>query len=135
MGDAGDYLMAAWVRRPTSTAPYDAYGLSSTFSVGNYPAKALAVATSLTTATAGTPVAITARASGGPGRLEYKFYRFSSATNSWYLVQDYSWDNTFAWVPSTSERGSHTFQVWVRRAGTTAAYESFANLAGSITIN
>jgi hypothetical protein len=46
-------------------------------------------------------------------------------TQSWTLVQDYSWDNSFAWVPGPLDRGLYTFQVWVRRGGGSAAVEAF----------
>jgi hypothetical protein len=125
LGDQGDYILQAWVRRATSTAPSEAFG-STAFTVGNLaptvqslkidPGNAVLV---------GTPLSVVARASGGPGNLEYRFFRYSMATQSWTLVQDYSWDNSFAWVPGSLDRGLYTFQVWVRRGGSSAAVEAF----------
>jgi hypothetical protein len=125
LGDQGDYLLQAWVRRATSTAPSEAFG-STAFTVANLaptvqslmigPANAVMV---------GTPLSVVARASGGPGNLEYRFFRYNMTTQSWTLVQDYSWDNSFAWVPGPLDRGLYTFQVWVRRGGGSAAVEAF----------
>lgn len=125
LGDQGDYILQAWVRRATSTAPSEAFG-STAFTVGNLaptvqslmigPANAVMV---------GTPLSVVARASGGPGNLEYRFFRYNMTTQSWTLVQDYSWDNSFAWVPGPLDRGLYTFQVWVRRGGSSAAVEAF----------
>ena len=124
-GDAGSYAMQAWVRRPATTAAYDAWGSTGLFGVGNVTASLQSVTVSEPSAAAGTPVTVAALGSGGPGSLEYKFFRYSASTGQWNVVQDYSWDSTFSWVPGTSERGSHTFQVWIRRAGSTSPYEGY----------
>ena len=73
----------------------------------------------------GAPVTWTAVAGGGPGPLEYQFWRYNESLRTWSIVQEYSWDKTFSWVPKPTERGAYTVQVWVRRFGSTAPYESW----------
>jgi fibronectin type III domain protein len=125
LGDQGDYVLQAWVRRATSTASSEAWG-SSAFTVGNLaPTVQSLKIDSGNAVLVGTPLSVVARASGGPGNLEYRFFRYSMTTQSWTLVQDYSWDNSFGWVPGPLDRGLYTFQVWVRRAGSSAAVEAF----------
>jgi hypothetical protein len=128
MGDQGDYTVQAWVRRPSSTAPYEAWAATGMFTVGNPTPTVQSVTINVGTATTvGTPLNVVARASGGPGFLEYRFLKYSLSTQAWTIVQEYSWDNSFAWVPGPLDRGLHTFQVWVRRSGSSAAYEGFGS--------
>jgi hypothetical protein len=125
LGDQGDYVLQAWVRRATSTASAEAWN-SSAFSVGNLAPTVQSLKIDTGNAVlVGTPLNVVARASGGPGNLEYRFFRYSMTTQSWTLVQDYSWDNSFGWVPGPLDRGLYTFQVWVRRAGSSASVEAF----------
>jgi hypothetical protein len=128
LGDQGDYVVQAWVRRPSSTASYEAWAATGTFTVGNPTPTVQGVTINVGSATTvGTPLSVVARASGGPGPLEYRFLRYSLSTQAWTIVQEYSWDNSFAWVPGPLDRGLHTFQVWVRRGGSSAAFEGFGS--------
>jgi hypothetical protein len=116
LGDQGDYVLQALVAGP-STVSSEAWG-SSAFAVGNLAPTVQSLKIDPGNAVfVGTPLSVVARASGGPGNLEYRFFRYSMTTQSWTLVQDYSWDNSFAWVPGPLDRGLYTFQVWVRRGG------------------
>jgi hypothetical protein len=125
LGDQGDYVLQAWVRRASSSASAEAWG-SSAFTVGNLAPTVQSLKIDPGNAVfVGTPLNVVARASGGPGNLEYRFFRYSMTTQSWTLVQDYSWDNSFGWVPGPLDRGLYTFQVWVRRAGSSASVEAF----------
>jgi hypothetical protein len=128
LGDQGDYTVQAWVRRLSSTAPYEAWAATGMFTVGNPTPIVQSVTVNVGTATTvGTPLNVVVRASGGPGFLEYRFLKYSLSTQAWTIVQEYSWDNSFAWVPGPLDRGLHTFQVWVRRSGSSAAYEGFGS--------
>ena len=42
------------------------------------------------------------------------------------LVQGWSPSNEFRWTPTKSDAGTHSFQVWVRAAGSSAAYDAWA---------
>ena len=41
------------------------------------------------------------------------------------MVQNYSASNTFTWTPTASETGQYALQVWVRNAGSVAAYDAY----------
>ena len=47
------------------------------------------------------------------------------------MVQDYSWNNTYRWVPQIGDEGAYSVQVWIRRAGSSAAYESVGSSAAT----
>jgi hypothetical protein len=127
LGDQGDYIMQAWVRRASSSASSEAWA-SLAFTVGNLAPTVQSVKIDPGNAVlVGTPLSVVARASGGPGNLEYRFLRYSLSTQSWTIVQEYSWDSSFAWVPGPLDRGLYTFQVWVRRSGSSAAFEGFGS--------
>lgn len=127
-GDAGNYVLQVWVRRPSSTAAYDTWSSTGYFTLGDTMPVIQAFMSDVgQSVTVGTPVTWTTKASGGPGPLEYYFARLNNTTQAWTVAQSYGWDNTFAWVPLPGDQGSYTFQVWVRRAGSTAAWEAWTN--------
>ena len=71
---------------------------------------------------AGTPITWTGQSTGGAQPTQYKFWRYSQATMTWQITQDWSADNTWLWVPSLP--GTYAVQVWVRAAGSTATYQA-----------
>jgi hypothetical protein len=130
--DAGTYAVQVWVKRQGSTGAYDDYESTGFFTVANgAPVVELLRSNVGATVPIGTPIKLTARTSGGPGALEYKFVRYSYATGAWTVMQEYGWDTSLDWTPTPGDAGSYGFQVWVRRAGSTAAYDGWA---GSETI-
>src|SRR5262249_8910035 len=73
---------------------------------------------------AGTPITWTATATGSPGPLEYLFWRMDAGV--WNIVQGYSTNNTFTWVPTTA--GLYDLGVWGRHVGSLAPYEAFKTI-------
>src|SRR5258705_10481036 len=63
----------------------------------------------------------TATATGGTAPLQYRFWRQDNG--SWFIVQNYSATNTYAWAPPVGSAGSHAVEVDVRSAGSAADYE------------
>jgi hypothetical protein len=126
-GDAGSYIVQVWIRRQGSTAGnYAAYRSTEVFTVADAVPSIAAITPDVTeNLTPGMPITWTALAAGGPGPLEYQFLRYDANRGSWSIAQDYSWDNTYSWVPKASERGSHTIQVRVRRFGSAASFEGW----------
>jgi hypothetical protein len=124
--DEGRYALQVWVRRSGSLAVYDAWRASEFFEVKNGPVviAALSAGTAFPSGT-GQPITWRALAAGGAGPLEYRFWRFSQATNQWVNVQSYGTSNTYTWTPAAAEQGTYALQVWVRRQGSTAAYEAW----------
>lgn len=121
----GQYAIQAWGRQAGSTAAYEVVRSTNLLPITQEPVQVISVTTNVTLpASAGTPVTWTAAAIGGSaGPLEYQFWRWSNG--GWILVQSYSTSNSYTWTPTVADVGEHALQVWVRSAGSTAAYEAF----------
>ncbi|HMH50635.1 MAG TPA: peptidoglycan DD-metalloendopeptidase family protein, partial [Candidatus Acidoferrum sp.] len=131
----GQYSVQVWVRNNGSSANYDAWAGSGAFTI-TASGTPLTV-TSLTPnptlpQPAGTPITWTATATGGVGPLQYAFYLYTGATNSWSLPQPYSTANRWAWTPT--QPGQYSVQVWVRNNGSSANYDAWAG-SGAFTIS
>jgi hypothetical protein len=63
--------------------------------------------------------------------LEYSFWRHDDS--GWTEVQSYSPSATYRWTPRYGDVGAHALQVWVRRVGSTSAYDSWEGAAFAIT--
>jgi N-acetylmuramoyl-L-alanine amidase len=125
-GDVGPYTLQAWVKRASSSAAYETYAASAFSVTAGLPA-AQSVTANVASATVGMPITWTANVSAGSGQVEYRFWLLDQQRQVWTIVQDYSWESTFSWVPQAGDQGSYLLQVWVRSAGSTASYESFAS--------
>jgi len=76
-------------------------------------------------AKAGTTITWTAAAQGGTATpLQYKFVMYTEGVG-WSMLRDWSTQNTVTWTPTNTDLGNHVVQVWVRSAGSTAAYEGW----------
>jgi hypothetical protein len=117
------------VRNAGSTAAYDAYGSTAPFTVtGPSPPVVQSVAVNRTfPVAAGTTVTWTVTATGGVAPLQYKFWRLFGGT--WRLARDYSTDGTFTWTSGAGDVGQHQLSIWVRNAGSTAAYDAYSGTA------
>lgn len=116
---AGNYSIQVWARYAGTTVKYAAWSGAS-FRVDRgigtfYADKVFPVPP-------GTPVTWTADA-GSSSSLEYSFYLYSNG--AWQLAQDYSATNTFTWTPGSSDLGTHSVQVWVKEATSTAKYDAW----------
>lgn len=76
------------------------------------------------TAAPGQTVTWTATANCQFANPEYRFWR-QAPGGSYVLVQDWSTSNTFVWNTTGATQGTYNWQVWVREAGSTAAYETY----------
>ena len=79
--------------------------------------------------TAGTPVTLTGSVSNCPSPL-YRFW-VQPPGAGWGIVQDYSPTATFNWT-SNGTAGLYHLEVDVKNTGSTAAYDSVANIAYTI---
>ena len=86
---------------------------------------ALSVTPSTTSPTAGSPVTFTAVGSSATGPVEYRFFILRAETGQWSVVREYGVANTAVWTPPIA--GTYITQIWVRRLGSTASYESYVN--------
>jgi len=128
--DVGRYHVQVWVRDVGSTETYQAFSQTDDFAILALTATAPVVADAVeknvgAAAVAGTPIRWTARAHGGNGVLEYRFWRRDPS--GWTIARDYSADPHYDWIPMASDRGAHLVQVWVRQQGSAQPYEAWAN--------
>lgn len=122
----GTYVVQAWTRRVGSTAIYDQWvGVDNLVVSRTTPSITALTADRPFPSRTGTPVTWTVRSRGGTaGPLQYQFWMFSTQTG-WTIAQPYSSSKTFTWMPGWADAGLHALQVWVRSAGSTAAWEGW----------
>ena len=123
----GRYSVQVWVRGAASTAAWDAWKGFGPFDVISAPPVISGIqADRYFPLTLGHPVVFTAAASGGTGPLRYKFYLYETATGKWSVLRDYATSSTASWTPPRT--GRYSMQVWVRNAGSSAAWDAWRSL-------
>jgi hypothetical protein len=128
----GSYAHQVWARQVGSTSSYDLYRSTGTVDVTSAPAQMVSLISNVPLpAAAGASITWTAGAIAGTAPLEYQFWRLDAST--WKMVRDYSSDNTYLWITTAADTGSHSVQVRVRSIGSSAAYESQMT-SGAFTI-
>jgi hypothetical protein len=135
---AGTYRFAVWARDASSlgtggSAPntYDAAsGLPYTLGQPNCSAVS-APANPADTASRGTPVSITAAATGCPTPL-YEVWLLPPS-GGWTLMQGYSSNPTFSWNTTGLAIGSYRFSFWARDAASPNSYDSLSAFQYSLT--
>jgi hypothetical protein len=117
--DQGDFAIQVWVRSNGSTATYETYTGTEIFHINR--ASLQLTTSTLFPVAVGTPVTWNADVPDPSVNMEYVFWVYSAATNTWAQGQPYSGQKTFVWqAPIT---GSYAVQVWARQVGSTAAYD------------
>jgi hypothetical protein len=125
--DSGDYVVQLWVRCSGSTSSYDAYAAVSLSVVRPIPTLESVTSSAASPVAPGSPITWTANASGGLAPLEFKFWRYRTASG-WTMARDWGASNTLTWTPGTADEGDHTLQVWVRNAGATGGADAWRAL-------
>jgi hypothetical protein len=122
----GTYALQVWVRASGSTAAYDIWTGTGEFVIGPSPLRVVSLdADKPLPQSIGTTVTWTAKTTGGVAApLQFRFLRYS-AQSGWAVVQDYSTSRSYSWTPTWGDEGPHYLQVWVRNAGSTAAYDAW----------
>jgi hypothetical protein len=122
-GDVGsNHIVQVWVRSIGSAFPYEAWVATTAFDVVPTPVQLTADVDFPTPP--GNPVHWTATVAGSSSvQLEYKFYVLNQATGVWTMVRDYATSNQLTWTPTST--ASYVLQAWVRRAGSTVAYDVY----------
>ncbi|HXW04249.1 MAG TPA: hypothetical protein VD833_03380 [Vicinamibacterales bacterium] len=121
----GTYGVQVQARQVGSSAPYELFRTSNMLEISQGPLQVKSLVSNVPLpASPGTTITWTAQAIGGTaGPLQYQFWRRDG--NTWIMVQDYSPLNFYSWTPGAADVGQHYIQVWVRSAGSTAAYEGY----------
>src|SRR6266542_308178 len=122
----GTYAVQAWARKVGNAVSYDTWVGTDYLTVSRTTPSITALSADRPfPSRTGTPVTWTVRSRGGTaGPLQYQFWMYSTQTG-WTIVQPYSSSKTFTWRPGGSDAGTHALQVWVRSAGSTAAWEGW----------
>lgn len=121
----GTNAVQVWVRSAGSGASYDSWLGSGFFSVVGSGGVRV---TSLTAnvgfpASPTTPITWTASATGGS--VEYQFWMYRASTSAWSILRDWSSHPQVTWTAGIGDTGLHAVQVWVRRIGSSAAFEDW----------
>ncbi len=116
----GTYAVQVWVRNAGSGTVYDAWRQASASISKPRVLTVTTVVPSRDSAAAGEPVTWTAKATGGRAPFTYKFWVFDGAT--WRVGRDWSPSSAWVWTPPLP--GTYTFQVWVRKAGSSARLDA-----------
>ncbi len=130
----GTYGIGVWARNSGSTAPYEAYALSTYILVGN------CTAVTITPSVAspqypGTAVTFTASASGCPSP-RFEWWAVLPGQSNWLLIQTYPLGgsfglgsgNTYRWIAgqtASSAQGTYQIGVWARQ-GFTHVYDAYS---------
>ena len=132
----GIYVMQVLVRNAGTTAGYDGYAYSDYITVANdSPARIVSIGSDVRLPIpAGGRITWTAIAAGGTaGPLQFQFVRLNELTGVWTIVQPVLQQQPFGWNTEPADAGSYVIQVWVRSAGSSAAYEDWGT-TGSFTL-
>jgi len=124
----GTYRFSIWVRDASSAGTYgissntyDAYNANLYYTlIANCPAVNVS-ASPASSATVGTPITVTASASGCPNPL-YEFWVLAPGASLYTLAQPYSTNGVFNWNTSGKATGTYRFSVWVRDASSPGTY-------------
>lgn len=120
-GDDGDYAIQVWARSNGSTANYEAWKGTATFTITQAPLQLST--TTVFPVPPGTPTQWLAEV-GDPGAsVEYQFWLYRQGTGVWSVAQPYSASKTFLWTPSAAD--TYAVQAWARRVGSTEAYDAW----------
>src|SRR5262249_52167501 len=121
VGDVGDHAVQVWVRSVGSSAFFDAWAGTSITITTAAPLMVSSLTASPPVGSVGSPITVTAATTGGIAPVQYRFIRLDA--DGWHVVQDYSTSSTYTFTPGMGDVGDHAVQVWVRSAGSTAAFE------------
>jgi hypothetical protein len=123
--DVDTFSFQVWTRTRGATAAYDDYRPLG-------PIVVAGLAASITSLTADVPLSAQSGQTivwtsksrvGTAGPLQYQFWLLSHGI--WSIAQPYGASASFTWTPSWGDEGPHAVQVWVRSAGSAAAYEGW----------
>jgi hypothetical protein len=130
---AGHYLIWAYARSAGSTAVREAAAWTSFDVVAIPPTKSVELTADKTSPlpAPAAGVTFTARASGGSGTYEYKFWLKGPSTgNVWKVARDYGVSDTFSWAPA--EAGYYSIAVYAKNSGSPAGHEAIDGMTFDI---
>jgi hypothetical protein len=128
----GTYAVRVWVRTVGSPLAFDAARDSGPFTVAAaVPATPTLVPSVPFPVTAGTSVTWTAATTGGRQPTQYRYWVYQQSTGAWRLGRDWGAQPAWSWRPSQAD--TYIVQVWVRAAGSVAAFDAWRS-SGVLTV-
>ena len=127
------YQLQVWVREGGSAATYEATA-NQTFTVGTLtPCSGASLNLNPQTALAGATVTVSGSATCQLANPQYEFW-VEDPLGNWTTPAGYTTSSMYSWqVPSGAVAGQvYSWQVWVREAGSPAAYETTAQQAFTV---
>ncbi len=131
----GNYEVHAWVRNNGVTADtWQAWG-RLTYTVTAAPTASLPTMSSVTATqaspqVAGTPLTLTATATGGTAPYQFKWWVWNGS--AWTVAREWGTGNTLTWTPTVP--GAYEVHAWVRNNGVTAdTWQAWGRLAYTVT--
>jgi hypothetical protein len=118
--ESGQYELQVWVRNGGSTAAFDA-ALGTRVAIERAP-----IHVSIShqfPVPPDTSVSFDANVADTSAVFEYQYWLYTQATGTWNILRPYSTDGTATWTPA--QTGSYMLQVWSRRVGSTAPFETY----------
>ncbi|MEO8431543.1 MAG: DUF1800 family protein [Acidobacteriota bacterium] len=126
--EMGTYSMQVWARNQGSAAAYDGWIGTPSFVITNRLPSVVTFTPNVTFPKQyNSSIRWTVTTTGGVGPLFYRFWRYSYATATWVIVQDYGTSNTYTWTPTAGDIGKYALQVWLRNNGSSTTYDGAGN--------
>ena len=130
----GTYELEVWVKDTSSVAMYDSaadLGFTLTSGAPSPCTNAMLAASPsspqvVQTISSPSTVAVTASSSSCSNPL-YR-YMLQQLDGSWVVVQDWSSTPTYVWSIAGGTPGTYRFEVWIKDATSTSAYDTYADL-------
>jgi hypothetical protein len=123
LNDGGNHAVQVWARNAGSSAAYDAWATTGVFTIAPPPPIHL-VFTAVPPLPAIAGATLTWTVQADVSGVEYQVWRYDDGSG-WTIVQPYGTDASYIWSTAISDAGSHALQFWVRRVGSSAAYEGW----------
>lgn len=127
LADKGSYTIRVLMREPPASTASMTVTAAVTAVVDDIAPPRIESLAGPSTVVPGRATTWTALGTGGDSPLEYRFWRYSYASGSWSIVQEYGSNRTYEWTPMASELGTFVIQIWARRTGQPASWEATAS--------
>lgn len=128
---AGTYRWSVWARDGSSSASYDAFSAFNYTITGTACTGVTASTSPSGTAAAGTPVTLTATASGCP----YAYFEFwiLPPGGTWRVARGYLLNGTYNWDTTGLAQGTYRFSVWAQDGTAPSSYQAFSAFDYTLT--
>ncbi|HKW73567.1 MAG TPA: IPT/TIG domain-containing protein [Candidatus Dormibacteraeota bacterium] len=124
------YSIDVWVKQQGSPVTYETWALST------LPKGECGLSAVTPDQASPQPVGLTVKftaAAPGCTTPQFRYWIYPGAGGTWQMLRDYSSDPTYSWSTSGLKPGTYSIVVHVLQAGSTAAYDTDALYAYSVT--